>query len=210
MVKIIADPGSCHMGNINFAKELILAARDSGADAIKFQLFEDKPPNIELPREWAWQLRERADELGIDLFFSVFDYGAMSVAVKCGCTSAKIAFSLRNDGGMINACRALFGTVYVSGDTNTDFIKDTTKLYCIPEYPVKYLIDFEGIFPRFDGFSSHCLGIKQDLFAISAGAKIIEKHIRLDNSACDSVPDGKFAIRPKEFYSLCKFGKEIK
>ena len=210
MVKIIADPGSCHVGKIELAKELILAARDCGADAIKFQLFEDKPPNIELPREWAWQLKERSDEIGIDLFFSVFDFDAISVSADCGCASAKIAFSLRDDICMINACRSFFNTTYVSGDTNTDFDKGVTKLYCIPEYPVKYLIDFEGIFPRFDGFSSHCLGIKQDLTAISAGAKIIEKHLRLDNSICDGVPDGKFALRPKEFYSLCKLGKDVK
>jgi sialic acid synthase SpsE len=78
------------------------------------------------------------------------------------------------------------------------------KLYCIPEeYPVKYEISWGGIFPIFDGFSSHCLGIKQELKAIENGAEIIEFHITLDKNDINC-PDHCFAKRPRETEYLIK------
>ena len=38
-VYVIAEAGVNHNGNLNIAKKLILAAKSSGADAIKFQNF---------------------------------------------------------------------------------------------------------------------------------------------------------------------------
>ena len=38
-VYVIAEAGVNHNGNLNIAKKLILAAKGSGADAIKFQNF---------------------------------------------------------------------------------------------------------------------------------------------------------------------------
>ena len=40
-VYVIAEAGVNHNGNLNIAKKLILAAKGSGADAIKFQNFTD-------------------------------------------------------------------------------------------------------------------------------------------------------------------------
>jgi sialic acid synthase SpsE len=81
------------------------------------------------------------------------------------------------------------------------------RLYCIAEYPVKYRIDFDGIFKRFDGFSDHTLGISQSIEAVNRGARIIEKHFRLDNKKCDHVPDGMFAIKPYLLEKLCTVAK---
>lgn len=74
---IIAEAGSNHNGNIECAKQLIDAAVESGADAVKFQLFKaenlyskytpefsylkgqpvyDLIKNIETPREWIEEL----------------------------------------------------------------------------------------------------------------------------------------------------------
>ncbi len=84
-----------------------------------------------------------------------------------------------------------------------------TSLYCIPEYPVRYHVDFESIFPRFDGFSSHCLGIEQDMNAVSAGAQVLEKHFTLDRDDI-RCPDHNFALRPKMLEALCHRAKEYK
>lgn len=207
---VIADPGSCHLGRKDLAKELIKTAKGCGADAIKFQLFKNMPPNIPLPYHWVGWLKEFADNLKIELFASIWDIAGLRTLVKAGCTSVKFAYSQRCNEGLYNlADQKGIKTKYVSGDVYTVFNPTATKLYCIPEYPVAYTVNFEGIFPRFDGFSSHCLGISQDLEAIRAGAKIIEKHIRLNYPGCDNVPDGRFALRANEFYKLCKLGKDI-
>jgi sialic acid synthase SpsE len=39
MTYIIAEVGINHNGNLNLAKKLILAAKNSGANAVKFQSF---------------------------------------------------------------------------------------------------------------------------------------------------------------------------
>lgn len=41
-VFIIAEAGVNHNGSLKLAKELVLAARDSGADAVKFQTSKER------------------------------------------------------------------------------------------------------------------------------------------------------------------------
>ena len=48
---IIAEVGVNHNGNLGIAKKLILEAKKSGADAVKFQSFNaDKLANINTPK----------------------------------------------------------------------------------------------------------------------------------------------------------------
>ena len=205
-VKIIGDPGSCHMGDFSRAKELTQIAADSGCDAIKWQLFygaDVGPQNIALQYEFFPALVSFGEKLGLEVFASVWDTRGVQALRLCDCKSIKFAYSMQDSALSHSISRQKFDTIYVSGDCNTGFEDGVTKLYCIPEYPVKYLIDFEGIFPRFHGFSSHCLGIEQDMRAIDAGAKIVEKHFQLDDvSHC---PDGNFAIRPAQLKALCSY-----
>ena len=42
MTKIIAEIGWNHIGNLNLAKKMILAAKKSGADLVKIQTFSEK------------------------------------------------------------------------------------------------------------------------------------------------------------------------
>ena len=42
MTKLIAEIGWNHMGNINLAKKMILAAKKNGASFVKFQIFNEK------------------------------------------------------------------------------------------------------------------------------------------------------------------------
>ena len=200
MIKVIADPGSCHMGNLERALELTRVAAACGCDAIKWQLFrDDSNGNIPLNREWFEALVGSAD---IEVFASVWDREAIDLLIRCKCKSIKFSYSQSQN--WFSYPGSQFSHTYVSGDLSTrGWVSRAIKLYCIPLYPVPYLIDFDGLFPRFDGFSSHCLGIEQDKAAIRAGAKIIEKHFQLDDvSAC---PDGNFAIRPAKLKELCDY-----
>ena len=205
-IKIIGDPGSCHMGDFGRAKALTEVCAYSGCDAIKWQLFEGAeigPQNIALPYKWLPKLAYFGKELGMEVLASVWDRRGLTALLDCGCSSVKFAYSQNeNDDLIFDTLVEKFSTKYISCDCNTGVEDGFTGLYCVPEYPVKSILDFEGIFPRFDGFSSHCLGINQDVGAMMAGAKIIEKHFQLDDpSHC---PDGSFALRPGDLKRLCQ------
>jgi len=201
-VKIIVDVGSNHMANKDYAIEHIKVAKDCGADAVKFQLFKDKPPNIELPREWFPDLVDYGRKTNIEVFASAFDTEAEDLMWLAGCESIKFAYKHPFEGKKLHP----FKTIYASFDVmNRPSLKidKLKKLYCIQEYPIKYEISFDGIFPLFDGFSDHTLGFGQTLKAVINGAKIIEKHFCIDRPNIDC-PDSRFAIRPKQLEEMIK------
>lgn len=203
-IKIIVDPGSCHMAKKEYCKELIDLAVENKCWAIKFQLFKNLPPNIELPRDWWIELVEYCKNR-IIIFASVFDMDAFNRMVKLNTPYIKIAYSQRKKWtlrgeNVIVSCPPL--EVY-------DY-PDCIRLFCIPEYPVLYKIDFDQIFTRypFEGFSDHTLGYNQTFEAIRKGAKIIEKHITLDHDDI-KCPDHYFALRPNELKEMMEAIKGI-
>lgn len=229
---IIVDAGSCHMGNKDYALELIEQAKKNGADAIKFQLFKDIPPNIPLDYDWIPDLKIFADKIGIELFVSVWDMEGIEILQACKIKSIKFAFSdFRRKKELIDYVlekpillenpnvrqikktdKYQFEKIFISGDIFTNFPVDTKiiKLFCIPEYPVNYLINFsQELFKRFDGFSDHTMGINQTKKAISCGAKYIEKHFTIEKPDIDC-PDYRFAIKPKELKELTEWNKNQK
>jgi len=205
--KIILDPGSCHMGKLDYAKELIRLAVDVGADAVNFQLFKNLPPNIELPYEWMPELIEYGGNYSgnkIEVFASVFNQEAYDFVKMIRIKSIKFAYRKHQTAdNIITACHD-FDTVYCSGDWNTEIYYETKKLFCIPQYPVPFIIDFENVFPKFDGFSDHTIGYKQTLEAIRQGATIIEKHFTLGNSHYINCPDHSFALKPWDLEKMIK------
>ena len=209
MTKIIAEAGSTHDGEKKKALELIEIAADCGADAIKFQLLTQKElkgtGNVELLWKWMPDLIEWGDRHNIEVFASVFNEDGIKWLTHCGCKSIKFAYSQQEL--YYGPMRMKFDNTYISCDVmNRQINADHIHLYCIPEYPVPYMVDFENIFPQFDGFSSHCLGIRQDMKAIDMGAQYIEKHFQGSwHSPC---PDAKFSIRPEELRELCDYAHE--
>lgn len=80
---IIADVGSNHMQDITLAKESILAAKESGVNAVKFQsiqvdeLYLNPPKNVrdfvkklEFPENWHQELKQFSDKHGVTFFSS--------------------------------------------------------------------------------------------------------------------------------------------
>jgi sialic acid synthase SpsE len=206
MVYITADPGSCHGGNYCYAVDLIKMAKYCGADAIKFQLFKYATNgNIPLPYERWPNLVDEANKINIPIYASCFDHDAVELLYNTQCHSVKIAYSCRNYiheilGKEIN----YFDKILVSGgmlDKRPE-IENLIWYYCIPEYPVSYLPDFDGRFPKFDGFSDYTVGTNAAVNAVKRGAKYLEKHIRLDKEV--NCPDYRFALGPNDFYHYCK------
>ena len=192
MVEIIGDVGSTHMGDKQIALDSVKAAKEAGLDAVKFQLFIDKPPNIHMPYEWMPDLVALGKDIGIEVFASVWDVSGIKMLKKCGCRSIKFAYSERKTVAIDGAdCKRVF----VSHDY-ADTPRGSHPLFCIPIYPVPYLIDFEKIYKKFIGFSDHTKGWQQTLAAIRAGAKVIEKHVNFNPKA--NCPDSMFALQEDE------------
>jgi len=107
---IIAEAGSNHNKNFTQALKLIDAAKDAGANAVKFQTFfsetvysKNTPDfagykninklikDIELPRGWQKSLKQYCDEEGIEFMSTPFDEQAVDELVNLGVKRLKIA-----------------------------------------------------------------------------------------------------------------------
>jgi sialic acid synthase SpsE len=107
---IIAEAGANHNRNFDQAISLIDVAKESGADAVKFQtyssetLYSKNTPDfggytsisnlikeIELPREWQSDLKEYCDEKNIEFMSTPFDEKAVDELVSIGVKRLKIA-----------------------------------------------------------------------------------------------------------------------
>ena len=222
MTRVILDPGSTHDGDLHKAMRLIEIAAATGSDAIKFQLLspaECKGGNISISWEWFPELIAHGKTKGIEVFASVFDRSGWDYVIQCGCKSVKLSYSQAHKLPEYPH-KVPLENFYVSRDVMSPAFSLTPiiprkapppnmkliRLYCLPLYPLPYLADFEGLFdgsaPRFEGFSSHALGIQQEIRAADAGAKVLEFHIRGDWAS--PTPDGLFAKSPAMVEKICK------
>ncbi|MBP8083057.1 MAG: N-acetylneuraminate synthase family protein [Spirochaetes bacterium] len=122
MVRIIAEIGINHCGNLSKALSMIESAAASGADSVKFQTFSaDKfysryaysyinntavSPNYDLIdffRKFEFseddyiKLKKAADECGVDFFSSPFDPDSVDMLERIGVQRYKIASGSLND-----------------------------------------------------------------------------------------------------------------
>jgi N-acetylneuraminate synthase len=103
-VYVIAEAGVNHNGDLDLARTLVDRAAESGADAVKFQTFDAKKlatssapkasyqqrttdasesqlemlRKLEMPRDWHWELRDRAHTCGIEFLSTAFDAGSLT------------------------------------------------------------------------------------------------------------------------------------
>lgn len=211
-VMLIADIGSCHMGKLTYAKEAIDIAIDSGVDVLKFQLFPDthqftSTGNIPLDIDIFQKAYEYAEGKNFKITASVFSQEALNTILEYDVPFVKLAYSQRKQGWWIKQIATAGKKLMVSCDfLEAPEHRDSFRLMCISSYPVLYKVSFDHMFPWFDGFSSHCLGIEQDKNAVRWGAKIIEKHMTLDHSDVNC-PDNLFALKPKQMGELAHWIK---
>ncbi len=114
---LIAEVSCNHCGDIHKATELIKAAKEAGADAVKFQAYTPDTITLDLrtkdflihsgpwrgkslydlykeahtPFEWFPALFGMADHVGITMFASVFDKSSVDMLERLGCPAYKIA-----------------------------------------------------------------------------------------------------------------------
>ena len=160
MIKVIAEIGWNHCGDMELAKEMILAAKESGATYAKFQSWSVsrlKPgawdtdgrreiyEKAELTRERHIELINYCNEVGIKFMSSVFSIKDAELLVELGVEDVKIpSFESRNH-ELIKYCDDNFKSVFMSTGTSTlseigDSVKhvrysDFYLLHCVSTYP---------------------------------------------------------------------------
>ncbi len=160
---IIAEIGSNHNGVLKNALELIDVAKDSGASAVKFQLFvhnefiglskknyKDLKKN-ELPKKWLKKIEKYCKSKKIELFFSIF--GEKSLKMLSGLKTVKtvkIASSECTNLNLLSLVAKKFDKVILSTGMSmeSDIVKakEILELYgakkiivmhCVANYPTK-------------------------------------------------------------------------
>jgi sialic acid synthase SpsE len=139
---IIAEIGSNFNQSLSLAFKLIFAAKNAGANAVKFQLFSAKRmyPNdkkmfllfrsIELNKNWIPKLKKYSESLGLDFLVSPFDIKSAQILKKCNLNSYKIASSELTNTKMINYLSLLKKPLFVStGMSDTIDIKNAIKIF---------------------------------------------------------------------------------
>ena len=247
---IIAEMSANHCGRLDLAKEIIKTVKEIGADAVKIQTYTadtitlncrnpeflvsgtelwngkylyDLYQEAYTPWEWQGELKKYADEIGISLFstpfdftavdfletlnvpmykiasFEAFDYPLIKYAARCGkpmIISTGIS-SLEEIQGAVDACKS------VGND-------DITLLKCTSAYPAKLrdmnLITIKDMIDRFGsqgckiGLSDHSMSIVPPVAAVAMGATVIEKHFTLDRALGGA--DSGFSLNKEEFAAM--------
>jgi N-acetylneuraminate synthase/N,N'-diacetyllegionaminate synthase len=158
----IAEIGSNHNGKLSQAKELVEAAADSGADAVKFQNFTAdglvnkklRPDfykiinRFSLPPEWIPDLKTYADQKGIVFLSTPFDLAAVDLLKSVKMVAYKISSGdITNIPLIRKVARQKKTVLLASGMANVKEIENAIRviksedneeivlLYCVSLYP---------------------------------------------------------------------------
>lgn len=160
---IIAEAGINHNGSVKIAKKLIHKAKDSGADAIKFQTFQASElcstklkffkqlKKLELNEHEFGELSDTAKQVGIIFLSTPFSISAVDLLSKLGVPGFKIASGDLTDLPLIKYAACLNKPMIVStGMANLNEISDAVKtikavgnkkimlLHCSSSYPTSF------------------------------------------------------------------------
>jgi len=226
-MKIIAEIGVNHNGDIELAKRLVDAAIYAKADIVKFQTFKSGPKfkckNISY--EETLELKEYCDELDIEFMTSPHSVDAIDfvdnlVNVHKIASPFLVNFPfvskinekkkpvLLSTGSIVHSDKmASLGEI----ENAIRLLKDCdiTLMHCVSKYPcdsikdIKYNMDRYNELKKFGlpvGLSDHrkCIFYK-DKFPI------LEKHIMLDKTI--DCPDKEVSLDPGEFKEMVEFLK---
>lgn len=245
-VYIIAEMSANHNQDKKIAMDIIHAARDAGADAVKLQTYTPDTMTIEshrshfrlkdtiwrgktlydlygeaaTPWEWLPDLKAEAEQIGLDLFSTPFDFTAVDFLEAHDATAYKIASFeivdlplLKKVGqtgkpvilstGMASLAeiQEAVDTLRQSGCTSLALLKCTSAYPAPPEEAnLKTIPHMAEAFRLPVGLSDHTMGNAVAVGAVSLGACIIEKHFTL--SRTNKGPDSSFSIEPIEFKAM--------
>ena len=256
-VYIIAEMSANHCGDKELAKKIIKTAKEIGADAVKVQTYTANTITIDCNNEefqirdenslwngenlyslyqkaytpWEWQseLKQYADEVGIDFFSTPFDYSAVDFLESINVPCYKIASFEAIDYPLIKYTASKMKPMIISvGISNLEEIQeaidtcksvgnnDITILKCTSAYPAKpddmNILTIKDMLERFAsqgvkiGLSDHSMSNIPVITAVALGAKVIEKHFTLDRALGGA--DAGFSLNVQEFQQMIQMVRE--
>ena len=178
------------------------------------------------PYEWQKKIKQECDRCGIDFLSTPFDNSAVDFLETIGCEAYKIASFELVDIPLIEYTAAKGKPMIIScGMSKIDEIQDAVDacnragnskialLKCCSEYPANlenmHLANIPDMKQRFKvpvGLSDHSEGYLAAVVAVSMGADIIEKHVRIDGIKS---PDSKFSMPMNEFADMVKAVRDV-
>ena len=223
-VFVIAEAGVNHGGIFWSAMDLVDAAKDVGADAVKFQMFssqklwgDDRIAHLELPAKAYTALKAHCDEIGIEFMCTAFGVEELQFLLDIGIRRIKIPSGLVKDRELIReASRTPLPVILSTGMCGiTDLFpalailanRNVTLLHCTSAYPCPLedvnLSAMDKLRETFEypvGYSDHTDWILASIAAVARGAVVIEKHFTLDRN--EKGPDHKSSIEPYQFAEM--------
>lgn len=245
-VFIIAEMSANHNMDFERAKKIIYEAANTGADAIKLQTYRPDTITIDCDKEcfrtqkglwegmtlyelyskaytpWEWhkELKEYANDLGIECFSSPFDLTAIDFLENLDVPAYKVASFEINDIPFIRKIARTGKPIIIS--TGIAYLEDIDLavrtcreegndniilLKCVSAYPapfeqmnLKVIPHMQTTFECISGLSDHSLGSEAAIASVALGAKVIEKHFTLDRN--DGGVDAEFSMEPAEFKEM--------
>jgi len=242
---IIAEMSANHGNDINIAINTIKEAKKAGADAIKIQTYtadtltlDCKVPEFEakgawkgqylydlyldasMPWEWTPKLQKIAEEVGITLFSSPFDFSSVEFLENLNMPAYKIASPEIIDLPLVRRIAQTGKPIIMSSGNATisqindavaimieENVKDFALLKCTSEYPaspkdinLSTIPNLKDIFKCPIGLSDHTLGSAIPIASIALGASIIEKHFIVSRDTITA--DSFFSATPTELKAI--------
>jgi N,N'-diacetyllegionaminate synthase len=222
---IIAEVGS-NWDSFEDCTKSIAVAKNCGADAVKFQLFdhealfglsreERKLIKGMLPVEWLPKLKAKADAFGIEFMCSAFS-PALVDAVDPYVNIHKVASAEMSHKRILEKLRAKGKPVILSTGAHNktdigislDCLGDTpvVLMYCVAAYPARS-IDYRVIgelkstFNKLVGISDHSVDYAQVKSMLEYEPCVIEKHVNFVDAKGDDAPH---SLSTGEFQQMIK------
>ena len=194
---IIAEIGVNWDGDLSLAEDMMIHAKNSGCDAVKFQAFNKSiignHPEYErliktsILESNVKKINEVATSVGIEWFCTPMYVEAVDFLDPYVKRFKIREFDSRQllENKTTDLVEKVLGTgkeIIISSQQSLENSKFYNHpkikwLYCVPKYPCSLEdLDFSEL-GKFDGFSNHCPQIIAPLSAAILGAEIIEMHI---------------------------------
>lgn len=227
---IIAECGVNHNGEIGTAKRLIDASLETGADAVKFQMWrKNRFPEIEhlrISKRGMFDLFAYAKNVGIKPFATAFDFESIDWLVDMQdiwkvpsgmVTNRDYLLKIASMEGkkILSIGMANFGETFDAVDFFSGELDSLTVMQCVTAYPVPVGDINLGVVGSlvsdqywFDiGYSDHSGLPHIPPAAVALGAKMIEAHITLNKNAVG--PDHKASLEPDEFKQMVSMCRDV-
>jgi len=220
--------------NLQLAFEQIDAAKQCGADAVKFQMFTHKElfgvvreSKYELPKEWVPKLHDHCKKRKIDFLCSAFslqgfhhlnpyvNYHKVASPEACSTPILNSVLCMANPVIVSNGC--------LTYDEQIELVKsnlwgaDDVLMECVSEYPAStysydlgHIVKLASKYRILWGLSDHTLSLVAAKQARQLGATYFEKHVDLVSTSAAKTPDSPVSADYYDFKRYCSVLKSYR